>query len=426
MYDAVAINNNDDAVDLENVDNQEEEIDDDIIEIPDDVIEIPDDIIEIPDDVIDDVALPVYEEVNLSGSGSIGSDVRFVDTLSNEKAKSEVSGPKGRYSSIVIARDLPEYVNEPQPLLPSLDGFLVYRGINWFIKDTTNQIAFTNSCPLDYFVTFIMVRGHTSSRFRTLVNYISYADIKGAFNEIIALGGSTDISVRGLATRDNRLKTIWAQLVYGSEWKSEIKSTRTATRTTYDMIGGPKSWITQPLWPISSIYLHHSCGCSTGKSNPDSSREVLGMTPAILNEIATTSPASPRKDKRCKRCHSSFKYERISVNRDNLFIYMNADEKSHLKRHQDWPVEIQITDYDSYVDNALFTSTYSIAAIVYTNPLNDLADVGHTVAILRFNERFYYYNDMTNDGKIRDLPPQHILDILLSTYFIENVIYVRK
>ena len=105
---------------------------------------------------------------------------------------------------------------------------------------------------------------------------------------------------------------------------------------------------------------------------------------------------------------------------------MNVDEKSKLKRHQDWPTEIEITDYDSYVDDSLFTSTYTIAAVVYTNPLNDLADIGHTVAILRFNERFYYYNDMTNDGKIRDLPSQHILDILLSTYLIENVIYVRK
>ena len=105
---------------------------------------------------------------------------------------------------------------------------------------------------------------------------------------------------------------------------------------------------------------------------------------------------------------------------------MKTDQKLKLKKHSDWPVKIQITDYDSYVAGTPFKATYILAIVVYTDPIDTRECIGHNVSILRFNERFYYYNDMATEGKIRDLPPQHILDVLLSKFIVSSVIYVRK
>ena len=92
------------------------------------------------DDVID---LDEYEEeeqqMDASPPRMEGSPPTFVLTdtsssssgvklLPDDKPKSEISGPKGRYADVLIARDLPDLVPEPQPLLPSIDGFLIYRG----------------------------------------------------------------------------------------------------------------------------------------------------------------------------------------------------------------------------------------------------------------------------------------------------------
>ena len=47
----------------------------------------------------------------------------------------------------------------------------------------------------------------------------------------------------------------------------------------------------------------------------------------------------------------------------------------------------------------LSVPSHSTYVIVYTDPLTDSPDIGHTVALLRFNERLYYYNDMATMGK---------------------------
>ena len=58
---------------------------------------------------------------------------------------------------------------------------------------------------------------------------------------------------------------------------------------------------------------------------------------------------------------------------------MEINQTLRLRKHEDWPTEIQITDFDCYAENAPFTSTYTIVPVVYTDPLNDSADLGHTV-----------------------------------------------
>ena len=143
------------------------------------------------------------------------ADVEVVEILT--PSNSEVSQANMDGIEQINPPTYPELIPEPQPILPSVNGFLIYRGIDWWIRDPTSEITFTNTCPLDFFVTFIMIKGHTSPRFRELVNSITQLTIKDAFTEIIALGGATDTSVKGLATRDNRLKVLWSQLIYDKD-----------------------------------------------------------------------------------------------------------------------------------------------------------------------------------------------------------------
>ena len=56
-----------------------------------------------------------------------------------------------------------------------------------------------------------------------LVNLMTDVKLKNIFTEIITLGGSRDTSSKGLAARDNKLKSLWAKLIFGDNWKNEIK-----------------------------------------------------------------------------------------------------------------------------------------------------------------------------------------------------------
>ena len=127
-------------------------------------------------------------------------------------------------SPSAVVRDLqsPDLIPKPSPVLPSVNGFLVYRGVDWYIRDATSAIQFTNSCPVDYMITYIMIKGHTSAEFKGLVNLIDDERIKNIFTKIITLGGSRDTSPTGLAARDNKLKSLWATLMFGDNWKNEI------------------------------------------------------------------------------------------------------------------------------------------------------------------------------------------------------------
>ena len=229
------------------------------------------------------------------------ADVEVVEILT--PSNSEVSQANMDGIEQVNPPTYPELIPEPQPILPSVNGFLIYRGIDWWIRDPTSEITFTNTCPLDFFVTFIMIKGHTSPCFRELVNSITQLTIKDAFTEIIALGGATDTSVKGLATRDNRLKVLWSQLIYDKDWKEKAKYTITPTTTTFDMVGGIVERVKNPLWSVSTIYIHHSCTCNPGNSNPDSALQLFSIKPEQLLSFATKFQISThRTTKKCKDC----------------------------------------------------------------------------------------------------------------------------
>ena len=324
----------------------------------------------------------------------------------------------------------PELIPEPQPILPSVNGFLIYRGIDWWIRDPTSEITFTNTCPVDFFITFIMIKGHTSKRFRTLVNSITQLTIKDAFTEIIALGGATDTSVKGLATRDNRLKVLWSQLVYDKDLKEKAQYTITSTTTTFDMKGGIENRVRDPLWSVSTIYIHHSCTCNPGTTNPDSTLQLSNIKPEQLLSFATKFEIPTRRTtKKCKDCKDPFNFERITVNRDNMFIFVGVfGTRTHkYTNYNEWPIELSVTDYDSYAAGSPFEVRYELACIIYEQ-IPDFNEHGitHAVALLRLNSYFYYYDDMQNQGRVQNLPKQYELDKLLKNQRIQYIIYVRK
>ena len=258
-------------------------------------------------------------------------------------SNSEVSQANMDGIELVNPPIYPELIPEPQPILPSVNGFLIYRGIDWWIRDPTSEITFTNTCPVDFFITFIMIKGHTSSRFRALVNSITQLTIKDAFTEIIALGGATDTSVKGLATRDNRLKVLWSQLVHDKDWKEKAQYTITSTTTTFDMKGGMEGRVIDPLWSVSTIYIHHSCTCSPGTTNPDSALQLFSIKPEQLLSFATKFEISTRRTtKKCKDCKDPFNFERISVNKENMFIFVGVfgSRTQKYTNYNEWPIEL--------------------------------------------------------------------------------------
>ena len=76
-----------------------------------------------------------------------------------------------------VIPNLPALIPMPVPILPSLNGFLVIPGVDWYIRDTTSAVQFKNTCPIDYMLSYVMIRGHTSPRFRALVDQITHAEI---------------------------------------------------------------------------------------------------------------------------------------------------------------------------------------------------------------------------------------------------------
>ena len=361
-------------------------------------------------------------------SGESGEDDAVLNQYQQEVSfyPSPPASEHSMASPTALVRDLqsPDLIHKPTPFLPSIDGFLVYRGIDWYIRDPTSSIQFTNSCPVDYMVTYIMIKGHTSPEFAGLVNLIKDKKIKDIFTKIIILGGFKDNSPKGLAARDNELKTLWVTLMYGDNWKNKITKKTNKGKVMYDMTSSAEHSIFVPLKPISSIYIHHSCSCNFGNTSPVPVDSLENITPENLLSFSTFTPLISKSNEKCRNCNDPFNFERISVNRDNLFVFIETPEEATFKKYNEWPIEISLTDYDSYSTGAPFMVQYELALLSYNQRYT--GSITHALAILRFNSKYYFYDDTEHGGRLKIPTSISELDNLLIDHHITHLIYVRK
>ena len=201
-----------------------------------------------------------------------------------------------------------------------------------------------------------MIKGHTSPEFAGLVNLIENERIRNIFTKIIILGGFRDTSPNGLAARDNELKSLWATLMFGNNWKNEITKKTNRGKVVYDMTSSAEDSIFVPLKPISPVYIHHSCSCNFGNTSPESVESLENITPENLLSFSNFTPLSTKSNEKCKNCNDPFNFERISVNRDNLFVFIETPEDATFKKFNEWPIEISLTDYESFSTGALSVS----------------------------------------------------------------------
>ena len=210
-----------------------------------------------------------------------------------------------------------------------------------------------------------MIKGHTSPEFKGLVNLMTDVKLKNIFTEITTLGGSRDTSSKGLAARDNKLKSLWAKLIFGDNWKNEIKKKVSKGKTVYDMTSSAEHRIFVPLKSISSVYIHHSCSCNFGNTSPELVATLEDITPENLLAFSTFTPIITKSTKQCQKCNDPFNFERISVNRDNLFIFIETPNDATFKKFNEWPIEISLTDYESFSTGALSVSAHKKAFGAY-------------------------------------------------------------
>ena len=361
-------------------------------------------------------------------SGESGED----DSVLNQYQQSDSFYPSSHSSDDSMAspsallRDLqsPDLIPKPSQPLPSVNGFLVYRGIDWYIRDTNSAVQFTNSCPVDYMITFLMIKGHTSAEFKGLVNLIEDDRIREIFTKIIILGGFRDTTRNGLAARDNELKSLWATLMFGDNWKNELTKKTNRGKFVYDMTSSAEHSIFVPLRPISSIYIHHSCSCNSGNTSPMPVESLENITPANLLSFGTFKPLITKGTGQCNNCNDPLNFERISVNRNNLFVFIETPEDATFKKYNEWPIEISLTDYESYSSGAPFMVQYELAVLSYNQRYT--GSITHALAIIRLNNGYYFYDDTLYGGRLKIPTSTYELDNLLIDHHITHLIYVRK
>ena len=110
-----------------------------------------------------------------------------------------------------------------------------------------------------------------------------------------------------------------------------------------------------------------------------------------------------------------------------MFVGVYGSRTQKFTNYNEWPIELSVTDYDSYASGSTFKIRYEMACIIY-EPIPNFNEQGgtHAVALLRLNSYFYYYDDMQNQGRVQNLPKPHDLDQLLANRRIQYIVYVRK
>ena len=124
------------------------------------------------------------------------------------------------------------------------------------------------------------------------------------------------------------------------------------------------------------------------------------MTVPTLNQLLNPTK---RTNKVCNQCGDKFKYDKISVPKNNLFIFIGFDHHQPEPLITDWPLLLHVTDFISYTkDSPPLTVPYELAYIQYRKDGDGSENsIGHSTCIFYFINKYYYYNDMANEGKIR-------------------------
>ena len=190
------------------------------------------------------------------------------------------------------------------------------------------------------------------------------------------------------------------------------------------MTSSAKHSIFDPLKAVSSVYIHHSCSCNFGNTSPEIVATLEDITPENLLAFSTFTPIITKSTEQCQKCNDPFNFERISVNRDNLFIFIETPNDATFKKFNEWPIEISLTDYESYAAGAPFMVQYELALRSYNQEYT--GTITHALAILRLNNKYYFYDDTQNEGKLKTPNSIFELDNLLIDHHITHLIYVRK
>jgi hypothetical protein len=270
---------------------------------------------------------------------------------------------------------------------------LAWKGLTWFTA------SIINSCILDSFLTYILLKGKLDSTYTRRNFLIPQNPGEAILTEMISqyrkLPFSTSVQNQKLANQN--WKQLWIK-TFEPEFKNQL-----ATGQTIDYKGAEFERVIEKLIPSCTIFETHSCKCKENNSEKVIVKrfymKILDLAELIklsregkqdYSKSISYPLTTGGQVKTCNTCLGDFKIDFFFVPSSSFFIYFLFSTRiSTPFAFTKVPKIFVAHELFAYDKVAIFELGY-----VTCNTRVPVNGVTHQLSFQYFNNKFYYYDDL--------------------------------